>query len=191
MVLGIILGFLISKGIYDRPLIEKVERDTVTIHDTIPDYLPVPKDSAHIKWVTRWLPAKPDTVTEWSIMNIHDTVAVEVPITSKHYGNETYDAWVSGFEPNLDSIKVYQKTQIVTETITRTVKDNKHFFLDVAGGAEYQFSGKQVVPFAEFGLSFKTGRFGIGAYGGYTHDINENKGLPYGRAKISYDIISF
>lgn len=189
--LGLCTGFFSSKAIYDRPIEESVKTDTVTIHDTVPDIAPVPKDSVRTRWITRWLPAKHDTITQWKTLTKHDSVAVQVPITSKHYGNETYDAWVSGFEPNLDSIRVYQKTQYITETITRTVKDNKHFFLDVSGGAEYQFNSKQVVPFAELGLSFKKGKFGIGAYGGYTHDINENKGIPYGRAKISYDIISF
>lgn len=186
-------GFFIGKAVYNKPFEEKVERDTVILHDTIPDYLPMPKDSATIKWVTKWLPSatKTDTITKWDYFVVHDSVAVEVPITSKHYGNEQYDAYISGFEPNLDSIFVYQKTEIITNTITRTVKENKHFFLDVGAGCEYKFNDKSAVPFAELGLKFKTGRFGIGAYGGYSHDINENKGLPYGKAKISYDIISF
>ena len=193
-ILGLCAGFFSGKAIYDKPLQESVTRDTVTLHDTIPDIAPEPKDSARIKWVTRWLPmAVHDTIDHFVEVSkmMHDTVAVQVPITSKHYGSKDYDAWVSGFEPSLDSIKVYNETQYITETITRTVKDNKHFFLDAGAGCEYKFDSKTVVPFAEVGAKIKFGRFGIGAYGGYSHDTKENKGLPYGKAKITYDIISF
>jgi hypothetical protein len=190
-VLGLLSGFFSGKAIYDKPIEESVTRDTVTLHDTIPDIAPTPKDSVRIKWATRWLPVKPDTITQWETLTIHDSVAVEVPITSKHYSSKDYDAWVSGFEPSLDSIKVYKETQVITETMTRTVKDNKHFFLDAGAGCEYKFDSKTAVPFAEVGARMKFGRFGIGAYGGYSHDTKENKGLPYGKAKITYDIISF
>ena len=193
-IIGGLCGFFIGKGIYQPTYGDKVARDTVIVHDTVPDINPVPKDSATVKYVTRFLPVvSHDTVDHFLEVTqmVHDTVEVQVPITSKHYGNKDYDAWVSGYEPSLDSIKVYKETQYITETITRTVKDSKHFFLDVGAGCEYQFNGKTAVPFAELGARMKFGRVGIGAYGGYAHDINENKGLPYAKAKITYDIISF
>ena len=194
VVLGLCTGFFSAKAIYDKPIEESVTRDTVTLHDTIPDIAPMSKDSVRLKYVTRWLPrAVHDTIDHFVDVSkmMHDTVAVQVPITSKHYSSKGYDAWVSGFEPSLDSIKVYKETQVITETITRTVKDNKHFFLDAGAGCEYKFDSKTAVPFAEVGARMKFGRFGIGAYGGYSHDTKENKGLPYGKAKITYDIISF
>ena len=123
--LCLLCGFFVAKGMYDRPLDESVSRDTVTLHDTVPEYLPAPKDSARIKYVTRWLPAKHDTVYSENYAQsfaeiMHDTVAVQVPITSKHYGGKNYDAYVSGFEPSLDSIFVYNETQYITETITKS-----------------------------------------------------------------------
>ena len=98
--LGLLCGFFVAKGMYDRPLDESVSRDTVTLHDTVPEYLPSPKDSARIKYVTRWLPAVHDTVysenyAQSFVEIMHDTVAVQVPITSKHYGGKNYDAYVS------------------------------------------------------------------------------------------------
>lgn len=199
-ILCLLCGFLVGKGMYDRPLDESVSRDTVTLHDTVPEYLPAPKDSVRTKYVTRWLPrdtsSRVDHFREFTQMVEHlaDTskmIAVEVPITSKHYGSKDYDAWVSGYEPSLDSINVYKETQFITETITRTVKDNKHFFLDVGAGCEYQFNGKTTVPFAELGARLKFGRVGIGAYGGYSHDLKENKASPQARIKVSYDILGF
>jgi len=193
--LGGVCGFFIGKGIYQPTYDEKVARDTVIVHDTVFDYQPAPVDSARVRYVTRFLPVvKNDTINHFVEVSkmIHDTVEVQVPITSKHYQSNDYDAWVSGYEPSLDSIKVYKETQYITETITKTVKDKgKHFFLDVGAGCEYQFNTKAAVPFAELGARVKLGRFGIGAYGGYLHDTKENKGLPYARAKVTYDIIGF
>lgn len=162
VVLGLLSGFFSGKAIYDKPIVEKVERDTVTIHDTIPDINPAPKDSARIKYITRWLPAKHDTIHHFADVSkmIHDTVAVEVPITSKHYKSEQYDAYISGFEPNLDSIFVYQKTEYITETIERTIKPKRK-------------------------------PWGIGFHAGYGYDFKSKTAAPFIGVGISYDIISF
>lgn len=206
--IGALCGFFMGKGIYQPTFDEKVARDTVYVRDTVPDYQPAPVDSARVRYITRYLPVVKrgvdhfiDTnnmvVTEnvvaesFSANSVNDSVLVEVPITSKHYQSKDYDAWVSGYEPSLDSIFVYREKEIITETITRTVKDSKHFFLDVGAGCEYQFNGKTVVPFAELGLRFKKGKLCIGAYGGYTHDMKENKASPTVKAKVTYDILGF
>lgn len=156
VVIGALCGFFVGKGIYDRPIEESVTRDTITLHDTIPEYLPAPKDSAHIKWVTRWLPAKHDTIDHFvEVSNmVHDTIAVEVPITSKHYGSENYDAWVSGFEPSLDSIKVYQKTEYITETVTRSKPPNR-FTVGIQGGYGYGFKSKTWEPYVGVGIGIR------------------------------------
>lgn len=189
--LGALCGFFLGKGIYQPTFKEKVARDTVVVHDTITDYQPVPVDSAMVRYVTRYLPrVVTDTVVKTDVITCHDSVLVEVPITSKHYGSKDYEAWVSGYEPSLDSIKVYRETQVITETITRTVKDKgKHFFLDIGAGCEYQFNNKAAIPFAELGARLKLGKVGIGAYGGYSHDTKEGKASPYARAKVTYDIV--
>lgn len=44
-----------------------------------------------------------------------------LPIESKHYSNDsTYDVWISGHKPNLDSIKTYPR--IIERTITNSVE---------------------------------------------------------------------
>lgn len=72
-----------------------------------------------------------DTVVEYKtkVVNsvIVDTLYIEsentilkLPIEQKHFStNNLYDAWVSGYKPNLDSIKVYPKT--IYKNITREV----------------------------------------------------------------------
>ena len=165
--LGLLSGFFTGKAIYNRPIVEKVTRDTITLHDTIPDYLPAPKDSARIKYVTRWLPAKHDTIHHFANASnmIHDTVAVEVPITSKHYGSDQYDAWVSGFEPSLDSIKVYQRTEYITERVTLSKPPNK-WELDAVAGLDYNITSQRFTPYAGGELLYKPNRLQVGIRGG-------------------------
>ena len=152
-------GFFTGKAVYDRPIGESVTHDTVTVHDTIPDYNPGAKDSTAIKTVIKWLPLykhTTDTIdhfVEVSTM-VHDTVAVEVPITSKHYGSEQYDAWVSGYEPSLDSIKVYQKTDYITTTVTQSKPPNR-FSVGLQGGYGYGFRSKTWEPYVGVGVNIR------------------------------------
>ena len=187
LIIGILAGLFLCKG---KPVESvKVERDTIVKYDTIPSILPKPKDSVLVKWATIKVPFERIVYVNHppnDSIRI-DTIEAELPITQKHYQNDNYQAWVSGVMPNLDSIEVYHKTQLVTETITITKKENKHFFLGVAGGGEYY--NKKIIPFAEFGATFKKDKFGLGVAGGY-HHIN-NTGEPYVRLKLNYDILSF
>ena len=161
----------------------KVERDTVVVYDTIPDYHPVPKDSIVTKYVTRYLPvASHDTIDRLVTMVNHDTVAVQVPITSKHYGGENYDAWVSGFEPSLDSIKVYRETQYITERVTISKPPNK-WELDAAAGIDYNVKSQRYTPYAGGELMYKPSRLQVGIRGGV---IKTDNFEPFAGAVIKY-----
>lgn len=48
-----------------------------------------------------------------------DSIDVPIPIVQKRYEDSLYTAWVSGFEPNLDSIRLY--TPEIQTTVTKTV----------------------------------------------------------------------
>ena len=65
-----------------------------------------------------------------------DTVWAVVPRTQKRYEDSTYMAWVSGYEPRLDSIEVYQKTVVVTKSVEGRVK-SKRFNVGLTGGFGY------------------------------------------------------
>ena len=90
-----------------------VERDTVWKDTTI--YEPQPAETIDIgKTVYIRIPyniIETDTV--------HDSIDVPVSIYQKRYDDSLYTAWVSGFRPNLDSIRLYQPT--ITETVTKTI----------------------------------------------------------------------
>lgn len=187
--LCLLCGFFVGKGMYDRPMDKTVKRDTVTLHDTVPEYLPAPKDSFLTKTVTKWLPLfRSDTVTSVEYYALHDTVAVEVPITSKHYGGKNYDAYVSGFEPSLDSIFVYNETQLITETVTLSKPPNK-WELDIVGGVDYGFDSKSWLPYAGGELTLnRHKRLQLGIEGGVKKNEVTAKFEPFGEVKMKLKV---
>ena len=144
-----------------------------------------PKDSFLTKTVTKWLPLfRSDTVTSVEYYALHDTVAVEVPITSKHYGGKNYDAYVSGFEPSLDSIFVYNETQLITETVTLSKPPNK-WELDIVGGVDYGFDSKSWLPYAGGELTLnRHKRLQLGIEGGVKKNEVTAKFEPYAGGKL-------
>ena len=178
--IGALCGFFMGKGIYQPTCGEKVARDTVYVRDTVPDYHPAPKDSATIKYVTRWLPVtRHDTVDLFRdvAQMVHDTVEVQVPITSKHYQAKDYDAWVSGFEVSLDSIKVYKETQYITETITRMKPPNK-WELDLIGGLDYNTASQDFTPYAGGEILYKPNWLQVGVRAVVSKTANTGKFEP-------------
>jgi hypothetical protein len=169
--LGLCTGFFTAKAIYDQPLEESVTRDTVIVYDTIPHYYPKPVDSAVVRYVTKVLPVvRYDTIFRENSVSfrensVTDSVAVVVPITTKHYRAMEYDAWVSGYEPSLDSIKVYQKTEVITATITKIKPPNK-WELDIVGGIDYNTAQDKYTPYAVGELLYKPSRLQLGIQGG-------------------------
>lgn len=145
----IAIGFYIGKAVYDRPMDTDIKRDTVTLWDTIPHWYPVPVETKPQKPQYKWL-TRVETTTDTLLMR--DSVLVEVPIESKHYNAPEYDAWVSGYQPSLDSIKVYQKTEYITETITKTKR--KPWGIGFNVGYGYDFRSKTAAPFVGVGISY-------------------------------------
>ena len=106
-ILGLWLATLICRCHHSTES-EQPLRDTIV--DTIKVVKPIAKDSL----VTRYKVVNVERVKDTTIVNevsevVFDTIRIRLPIESKHYTAESYDAWVSGYEPQLDSIKVYQR----------------------------------------------------------------------------------
>ena len=160
------LGYQLAKHRYNKPYDTNVERDTVTVIDTIPHYYPKPVEVIKTKTDYRWL-----TRVETSTDTLHDSVLVAVPITSKHYHGSDYDAYVSGYEPSLDSIKVYQKTEYITERVTISKPPNK-WELDLVGGIDYNIKQQRYTPHAGGELLYKPNRLQLGIRGGVVKNDN-------------------
>ncbi len=89
-----------------------------------------------------------------------DTLYIQLPREQKHYHQEEYDVWISGFQPELDSLKLYtnealimnqyeHRTQIMTE------KKRKRFGIGVQVGYGVTLSNQpQLFPYIGIGLSY-------------------------------------
>lgn len=109
LLLAVAFGFLGGRRSVTQSLLERV--DTLVIRDTLIDYRPVVTEVRTVRVDTvRLAVAQPsDTVV------IHDTVEVEVPIVFSRYRGDNYDIGVSGFRTELEYVKVYPQTKIVTK----------------------------------------------------------------------------
>lgn len=85
-----------------------VQTDTLTVRDTVRETRPVYVDR---KVTDTMLVAVTDTVT------VSDTVYMVLEREQRWYHGDRYDAWVSGYSPQLDSIWVYPETRYVTRDI--------------------------------------------------------------------------
>lgn len=121
--------------------------DTVTIVkiDTVKVDTPVPvhhyikeRDTAFIVLTD----VKVDTVKE----------LVFLPREYMVYKDSTYRAVVSGVQPRLDSIEVYQRNTVQTVTKTIRVPDRKRWGLGVQAG--YGYDGKRLTPYVGIGVQY-------------------------------------
>lgn len=128
--------------------------DTIKYIDTIPYLMPQPKQEVSLGNTIKFLPVfipkesmtpadKPAYAeSEFPPGDIDntDSVAVVIPITQKEYEGEDYHAWVSGYEPMLDSVFVFPKREIVT---IREPPNKKHWHIGPTIGYGYTPQGFQ------------------------------------------------
>lgn len=99
-----------------QPTVEtKIERDTMWRDTTI--YEPMPAETVDIGKTVYIKVAVPQPQTQHD--TVHDSIEVPIPIIQKRYEDSLYTAWVSGYEPALDSIDLHLPT--ITETVTNTI----------------------------------------------------------------------
>lgn len=115
-----------------------VERDTIWKDTTI--YQPQAAETintgrvVYVKVPIQSAQTKRDT--------IHDSIEIPIPIMQKRYDDSLYTAWVSGYEPNLDSIRVRER-EIIT-TITKVVdRPASRFSIGPSVGLGYGVLNKQ------------------------------------------------
>jgi len=152
-----VLLLLASLGLnvhhYRAHNIREPVRDTLreTYIDTITYYKPVPKDSIVIRYVTERLP------TSVNSQPCSDSVSVQIPITQKVYEDSTYRAYVSGYKPNLDSLFVYPKREIIT--IRETTKPKRWSIGIQAGYGITLRQNPQFVPYIGVGVTYSFWQF--------------------------------
>ena len=115
-----------------------IERDTITaIPDTV--FRTVALGEKTVKVVIHDTLCKTDTVT------------VSLPFVQKQYKDSSYSAWISGYEPSLDSIRVFPKTTIIRESKVVRQKDRRW---GVFGGVGIGVSDR-ITPCVVVGIGYR------------------------------------
>ena len=121
--------------------------DTVTVikHDTIKIDSPVP--------VYKYIKEKEYIKITDSLL-VHDTVThfVELPREYLVYKDTSYRAVVSGVQPRLDSIEIYQTS--TTSTITKFVEVKKKTRWGIGVQAGYGWNGNKCAPYLGAGVQY-------------------------------------
>ena len=135
---GVAAGWLLHKVQDSVPEFEAESVVKTIIHDTIAIKTPESVTESSLASVTRKLPlAQKETAdTCLGIMPKAppDSVEVEIPITHREYGDSTYHAWVSGYEPRLDSIFVFPTREREVVTIKAPPDKKKRWGIGLYAG---------------------------------------------------------
>ena len=79
-----------------------------------------------------------------------DSIEVPLPVEQKRYDDSLYTAWVSGYRPSLDSIRLYQP-EIVTTVTTTVVKPTPLITFGIQAGAGVGIIHRQPDIYIGFG----------------------------------------
>lgn len=79
-----------------------------------------------------------------------DSIEVPLPVEQKRYDDSLYTAWVSGYRPALDSIRLYQ-SEIVTTVTTTVVKPTPLITFGIQVGAGVGIIHRQPDIYIGFG----------------------------------------
>ena len=153
---GALVCFLISymAGGYHFADVSKMVVRTDTLHDTVTVREPLAVNAREVRTDTVLLPVvrtRTDTVLLRSD-GPKDSVRAVVPITQKVYADSTYKAWVSGYNPRLDSIQVYRQTVVTTKT--EAVVRKRRIGIGVQAGYGYGFRYRGIEPYVGLGVSW-------------------------------------
>lgn len=151
--------------------------DTVKFIDTIKFYQPIPKDSCIIRYDTL-LFVRDSVVSKDSIINI-DSTLISLPITQKYYKSDKYEIWISGFNPSLDQVNLFEETKIVNVAPPK-------FTLGINAG--FCGSSNNMGLFSELEFKYKPKKWSVFIRPGF--EINTNGKNAYLKAGFSYDLFS-
>ena len=130
LIVGMVAGMLLCRTFFVPERIVETQVDTIVVRDTHIVEKPV---YIRKKITDTILVAVRDTLRE------RDTLYVAIPKEVKVYANEDYYAEVSGYQPSLDYLEIYQKTTTISKT-ERVKEKNNRLALGVEAGWCQTFS---------------------------------------------------
>ena len=140
--------------------------DTVRLVDTLRYVSPAPVRDTIVRYVrvtAPIAPKPPDTAaravaatdTLRAMHGIADTAAVIIPITQRTYTAPEYTAYVSGYQPSLDSITIHAPRTIITNN--PPAAKSKPWGIGIAAGIGAGRGG--ITPFIGITLQYSLIRF--------------------------------
>ena len=87
---------------------------------------------------------------------VNDSLQLVLLRVQRHYSDSTFDAWVSGIDPRLDSIKTYQTNMVITKEIPAIQVKKTRWGLGIQAGFGAGLTGTHVyyTPYVGVGLSY-------------------------------------
>ena len=155
LLFALVLGFILGRGKRGEERVkERIKTEVVTKYDTIRAAAPKPIHDTIVKCQEARVPREHfrdlTKMTKGS-----DSVDVTLPITQRIYKDSNYTAWVSGYQPKLDSIHTYNKMVYTTRTIERTVtKPTNRWGIGINAGYGYGINSKLFEPYIGVGVTY-------------------------------------
>lgn len=103
------ISFLFGKTCKKQEIIHDIEIDTIIQPIPVPQYI---VDVGEVE-----IPFPMDAIVKKD--TIKDTVYINIPIQRKTYQTDDYRAVISGYRPNLDTMTIYHKREIIYEKSRR------------------------------------------------------------------------
>lgn len=132
LILVVVVLILLCRG-NTKEAIESHTVDTLTIVrvDTVTKY--------RTKYIT-------ERIVDTVYIKVDNYENVALPRVQRHFSEKTvYDAWISGFDPIVDSIRIYPKTEYVTITNTNIREVSTHSWKIYLGGG-FQTISRDFAP---------------------------------------------
>lgn len=167
-VVALLFALLVSLFFNYKQYRDAREQPVVTSVDTSVEWrdvaaeVPQPTSEREVGTISAPVKIRPQTAKTGKITIPTDTTAtieppdtmieVKLPKTQKLYTDSNYTAYVSGYQPQLDSLHI--RYPLVTTTVTqmKSTKQRK-VNIGVVAGYGYGFTSKQLEPFIGLGIS--------------------------------------
>lgn len=118
--------------------VETIRQDTLIVRDTLKFYKPKP---IFVK-------------SEIDTLYINDTTFIELPKETKVYRDSTYEAQISGFQPNLDYISVFPKTTYITTEKVSYIEKKRHFNHGIQLGIGFGLINRKPDVYVGYGIQY-------------------------------------
>lgn len=115
---------------------------------------------------------KYEVVLDTMFVYINENDTTLIPVQQRYYASPDYELWISGYNPNLDSLKLFRTKEYltITNTTEKTIVVSRYSMYANAG---FWMINKDIMPYVGIRLA-SPNKFTFGADLGYY-----NKSLTY------------